>query len=557
MKNYWSYLKNIRKRKLLLFAILILFFVYFLIGIFPITRFETDSMAIANACEEMMQAGHFQENVLGHSYHMQSGTYFLIITLAKSFGLSAFVSYSILTIIFAFIYWIFLALILKKITNTNWLLIIIILFLFQEIFILSYYANSAVIASAFWIISFYLLWISDNKYIVFLAALLLSLAAWFRIDVAFTFPSVFLLLYIKNKNLKAAIIKSVVLAIIVIPVTLLLMYLMNATITGFLGYTQNHGVLFSTEQNIGFLDLFIVKAHAAYFSIVLLFLITFSLIILFKSKNYKIILFLISGILFYYLLGINSPTAPKHLSYFTFFWCLIILIGLNSFNEFKSPKKTILIYFILFLFIIQYLIGVRIDIKSVPYQFDKCSTLNPFPTVVSLGNIKLNKSSFINAEFVIGAGTKISTPDEQSASSGILFSPLMWYKQKEGLFDSFNKLTQILNNSKDDTLFIIVADGSQFAINNLLTNGFRWKEKIIDMNSEPNRLTFIKNGSPVIKLIRYTLNKSNFKDFLKSFQNMKKNNYYFVFIWDWQNYYTEKMNLPFIEKITYQIHKLK
>ena len=49
-------------------------------------------MAIANACEEMIQSGHFEENVLGHSYHMQSGTYFLIIAVAKTFGISAFTS---------------------------------------------------------------------------------------------------------------------------------------------------------------------------------------------------------------------------------------------------------------------------------------------------------------------------------------------------------------------------------------------------------------------------------------------------------------------------------
>jgi len=558
MKSLLSKLKEFTKKTFILHIILGLIFLYYLIGIVPITRLETDSMAIANACEEMIQSGHFEENVLGHSYHMQSGTYFLIITLAKILAINAFSSYSILTIIFAFIYWIFLVLILKKITNAKLALIIIILFLFQEVFILSYYANSAVIASALWIIAFYLLWISENKYIFIVSALLLSLAAWSRVDVAFTFPSVLLLLYMKDKNIKASILRSTILAVIVVSVTLLLMYLMKANVDGFLVYTQNDGNIIRTEHNIGILDIQTVKAHAAYFSFLLLFLITASVIFLYIKKNFVPIIFLIIGILFYYLLGINSAIAPKHLSYFTFFWCAIILFGLNYYKDFKPFVRKIIVSMATILFFVQYVIGIRVDLNSIPYQFEENSTLNPEPTILSIGSINLNKSSVQNINFVIGAGTKISTSDELSASSGLLFSPIMWYKQKAGLYESFNKLSDIINNSKEDTLFLNVADGStQFVINNLLSNGFKWLEKEIDFNSDVHNFTFIILGSSTIKLTRYTLNKDNFEEFPRSLENIKKNNYYLVFIWDWQNYYTEKMDLPFIENVTYQIHKLK
>lgn len=558
MNNYLLKLKEISKRTLLLYTLLGLIFIYHLAGIFPITRFETDSVAIANACEEMIQSGKFEENVLGHSYHMQSGTYFLIITLAKIFSISAFFSYSILTIIFAFIYWIFLFVLLRKITNTNSILIIIILFLFQEIFILSYYANSAVIASAFWIIAFYILWVNNNNFSLIISALLLTLAMWFRVDVAFAFPSVLILLYMKDKKIKTAILKSVILALIVIPVTLLLMHLMNANAAGFLGYTEYHGELFGTDHNIGLLDLHVIKAHAAYFSILVIFLIVFSTLMLLRKKNYLPILFLISGILFYYMLGINNAIAAKHLSYFTFFWVMIILTGLNFYRDFKPFARKIFVSIAILLFFIQYIIGIRVDINSIPYQFEQNSTLNPEPTILSFGSINLNKSTVQNIDFVIGAGTKISTADELSASSGLLFSPIMWYKQKAGLYNSFNKLSFILKYSKNDTLFLNVADGSsQFAINNLLTNGFVWKEKKIDFSSDVYQLTFEKHGSPLIMLTRHSVNKNNFEEFLKGFENEKSGNYYFIFIWDWQNYYTQEISLPFIENITYHIHKLK
>jgi len=514
-------------------------------------------MAIANASEEMMQSGRFEENVLGHSYHMQSGTYFLIITLAKTLGLSAFDSYSILTIIFAFIYWIFLFLILRKFTTANSALIIIILFLFQEIFILSYYANSAVIASAFWMIAFYILWIKDDNISLIVSALFLSLAAWFRIDVAFVFPSVLMLFYMKDKNFKTAIIKSIILAVIVILVTLLLMYLMNANVAGFLGYTADHGELSASKHNIGILDVDVIKAHAAYFSAITLFLIAISIIVLFIKKNFIPVLFLLSGVLFYYLLGINNSVAPKHLSYFTFFWCALILFGLNYFKEFKPLIRRIIISVAILLFFVQYVIGIRVEINSIPYQFEKGATLNPKPTLFSFGSIDINKSSIQNINFMIGAGTKISTADELSASSGLIFSPIMWYKQKAGLYESFNKLSDIINHSVNDTLFLNVTDGSQYTINNLLTNGFIWQEKIIDFASDIQHFTFVKPGSTLINLTRYSVNKDNFEIFLKSFESVKSSNYYFVFIWDWQNYFTAKLDLPFMENVTYQIHNLK
>lgn len=558
MKDYLLKFKEISMGTYLLYVLLFLIFIYHLIGTFPIARFETDSMAIANACEEMIQSGKFEENVLGHSYHMQSGTYLLIITIAKTFGVSAFSSYSVLTIIFAIIYWILLFLILRKVTNAEPALILLVLFLFQEIFILSYYANSAVIASAFWVIAFYILWLKNDSISLIISALLLALAAWVRIDVAFVFPSVLLLLYMKDKNIKTAFLKSIVLAVIVIPVTLLLMYLMNANVAGFLGYTEYHGELFGTEHNIGLFDLDVVKAHAAYFSILSLFLIVFSIVVLFIKKNYIPVLFLVCGILFYYLLGINNTVAPKHLSYFTLFWAVIILFALNYYKDFKPITRKMFVSIGILLFFIQYIIGIRVEISSIPYQFEEHSTLNPKPTILSIGSINLNKSSVKNINFVVGAGTKISTADELSASSGLLFSPVMWYKQKEGLYDSFNKLSNLINNSKDDTLFFNVTDGStQYVINNLLTNDFNWKEKEIDFTSDILQFTFIKSGFPIIKVTRHSVNKENFDEFLRNFGENKGLNNYFIFIWDWQNYYTRKFNLPYIENLTFHIHKLK
>ena len=146
--------------------------------------------------------------------------------------------------------------------------------------------------------------------------------------------------------------------------------------------------------------------------------------------------------------------------------------------------------------------------------------------------------SFIKSPIIEGrTGTKISSADELSASSGLLFSPIMWFKQKEGLYESFNKLSSILNYYSNDTLFLNVMDGSsQFVINNLLTNGYIWKEKKIDFTSDVQRLTFTKDNATLIVLNCFSVNKNNFEEFLRSFENVKKNSYYFIFIWDWQNY---------------------
>lgn len=549
---------HIDKMKIIIWGILGMIFLYYLYGIFPLTRFETDSMAIANACEEMIRNGNYEENVLGHSYHMQSGTYFLIINLSKLTGLSAFSSYSFLNILFAILYWLFLLLLLKKITNTKPAFIITILFLFQEIFILSYYANSAVIASAVWMIAFYILWTGDKNHLLIVSGILLAIAAWFRVDVAFTYPSVFILLYMKNRDIKNALTKSIVLGAMVITITLLLMNFMNANINGFIGYTNYEGDIIRTEHNLGLFDIYTIKAHAAYFSILTAFLVLTSIIILVSKKKYINILFLISGISIYYLIGINNAIAPKHLSYFTFYWVLIILTGFNEYKNIGKPKKYIIVITAILLFTIQYIIGVRAEINTLQYQEDLNSTLKPEPTIKTLGLIEFNKLAIKNISIVIGAGTKISTSDELSASSGLLYTPIMWNMQKEGLYKSFNELTGIIKANKTDTIWINTGDGStQFVLNNLFSNDYNWKENTIDYKSNYHRFTFIKEKSPTVIVTRYTLNKNNFDEFITNIVNKQNKNLYLIFIWDWQNYKIKQFNIPMIENITYQIHKVE
>jgi len=551
-----SQIKRWQKQSWLRTTILLLLGIYLLIGAFPVARFETDSMAIANACEQIRHTGVFAENVMGHSYHMQSGTYFIIITVSKIFNLSAFVSYSIITVVFALIFFFAASYFVSKISGYSIITIAIVLTLFQEMAALAYYPNSAVIAAAFFMTAFSIVLSTKlNPWKLALSGILLGLGAWCRIDVMFAFPSLFFLLLMRNKKFWLSLGQSASIGILCILVLSILMFAMHANLAGILGYKSDFSLkLYAMKNNLGLADIQLIRAHLGVFPALILLLMILGIAYLVRKKSWYILSLWLSSLVFYYLLGINNMVAPKHLSYYIPFHMLLVMAGIDLFRKMKNPGKKIFTSVFVFLFVFQYVIGLRVSLAGFPYMERKYSTLCPEPTLLRLGTFKTGYSPAPSLSLVFGTGIKIATSDEFLASSGILYHPLMWHDQKKIFSESYRTLVNSLVYSEKDSIDILVTDGStQFVVNTLLSNGFLLVSSDSLMLKDEYSINFKRNNKSVT--VTRKIFSKDIKQFEEQLKTMPVHDYLAVFIWDWQKYYMHE-KLQGIEPLAACIFKV-
>lgn len=526
--------------------IVILLACFHLAGCFPFVSFETDSMAIASACQHIINTGAFKASVLGHSFDMQSGTYFLIVSSAKLLSITTLDAYFIISVCATIVYFICIVLFVRRLTNFHFLPICIALFLFQEISTLAYYPNSTIIAAATWLSGILIALYRPNIKYVLLSGFIMGIAGWIRIDILFVFPAVLPAFFIITKDLKKAIQFSFYLAIISIPTILTLMHFSGAEVAGFLGYTDDHGTLFKMSNNIGLLDIHLIRAHLSSFSLLLITLITFGIIYLVKQKRWNFIALLLFGIVFYYLLGINNTVAPKHLASAIPFWLIIALFGWEFILSINKYHKLIITLILLPLFVFQYLIGFVFEIKSIPYADKEYSILYPSPKLFNITQINLNQKGISNLEINLGAGTKIPSSDEISLSSGIAFNPLSWktMKQKKQVInETINNYIDTLTNEKDH-IFIVAGGSSQLLTNLLLNQGYQWQYDTINYGKT---LQFYSNKNNINLAIEKDFKKFDSQSFHNIFKKYDTNTPV-IFLWDWHiftmnEFYNNKIKL--------------
>ena len=548
----FQYISNQVQNSKIKVGLIIILLLYFFSGIYPFAIFESDSIAIANACQHIINSAEFKEVHFGHSFHMQSGTYAIIVAISKLFTISTLASYSVLTAIFGISFFILTILFVGRIMQTNFYTLALLLLLFQEATSLACYPNSTAPAAAVWMAGFLIL-TYPKQYIlkIIIAGVILSIAAWFRIEILFVYPSVLFLFLILGYGFKKCILYSGILLLLVVPLTYIAMYLSNARISGFLGYTEYSGMIFGYQNKLGIFDISIVRSHIAFFSILLLLFISLGFVLLIKNKNWRLILFCISGIIFYYLFGTGHYIAPKHLVSFTPFFLILITKGTELIRTSKYQGILVLISCILF---IQYLVGIKLDIQSIPYANKSYSILNPEPSLIRFFHKSVNQKNIKSLTLQLGAGTKIPSQDEYLLSSGLVFNAPSWIIMKKKTLERSMALNHYLDTCSIPDLTILVTNGSsQMVINSLLNKGFIWDG---DTTNKNEVLKFYNNNSQLITLERSTeYIKNNTESFYKIFREIGVDRYLVVFLWDWQVYMMEEYKL-YSNKITYGVYEI-
>ncbi len=526
--KYWVMNKNSKPEKIVYYVLFGSLLLYFFSGIFPITQFESDSVGICNGCYEIIKTGEWGSNYFSYSYDMQAGTYWFIILFMKLLSLPASVVYSLLSAILGILCMFLTANLLSKILQKDLIIIFLILFLFQEAYTISFYANSAVFAAFFWLLAFDIIYTYDKNWVYPVSVLLLGFAFWCRVDIAFAMTGIFPLLYLKN-GFKKTLIKSLITGVGTIITGLVLFKLSGVNIAGFTHYSSDFaGVITKGNSNLGFINTFSVKSHLGFFSILLAGLIVLGIYKLFRRKEFKLLLFSLP-IVIYYIFNSTHVFAAKHLYYNLIFFAIPIIYALLNFSWKKVFSLVVVI-----LFFAQYLLGWQLQFSAIPWQEKEYSQLYPYPVILKVLNIDVPVRNGIPVDIVLGSGTKIPTSDEIMLSSGIFYSPVMWQDLKMIYKNSFDYLAEVLDDQQPVFYLSTSQSSSQFVFNVLLEKGWSF----IPDNSVKfgfNKWHDFKKDNRIVKVYI-----SNFErdvdDFLLNFGKLEQKEFYHIACWDWENY---------------------
>lgn len=529
----------------------ILLFAYTCIGIFPFTHYETDALGIVSGCKKIFETGIFKANYYTYSFEMQPGIYCIVILASKVFGLNLMEAYSILSAIFGISFFWLSTYFVSKLTSVSFSIIGLVLLLFQESYSAWYYMNSAT-GAAFFMMGGLLCLLQKNNFTkILLSSLLLSLAVWIRFDVILVFPVVYFLLDTKNILSKLKI--SFVLAILFCAFTCVLFYLSNLSLfeliiqgmggnsISFSDNFKSSGGAFSSQM---------VRSFIGFFSILLLFSISIGTILLYKSKQYKLLAIAYFPFLIFLLVLKGNITAGKHLLYYFPFLAIPVAFLLKT-KIYKIGKtvKNIGVSLIFFFFLIQYVVGFQFFPTSHPYIAEKYSSVNPTPTYFSLAQLKFEHGPLDSLSVVVGSGMKLATADEMLLSSGIIYAPIMWYHLKQDSRLIYSSLAQFINDFSKDTLYITTSQGGGYPIKNVLfLQGFSLTNPESDTYQWGAAYEYIWRKNDKIVVVNQDEYPKDYQLYLDKLKTVKYRTFLHLAFWDWERWYLNKSG-RFLRKI--------
>jgi len=168
--------------------VLVLFFIWICIGIFPLTCYESDSMHVIAGCNIMYNQGLTFPPVYSYLYEMQPLVTYTVVGFKYIFPfLTCEQIYCLLSAICGALFIVESVNFVYRITSFRKIFILLSLFLIPESFAISMYPNSAIFAAVFFVCALNRL--LDGKFYV--AMVLMVIAPLYRIDILIVYPVVF------------------------------------------------------------------------------------------------------------------------------------------------------------------------------------------------------------------------------------------------------------------------------------------------------------------------------------------------------------------------------
>lgn len=243
-------------------------------------------------------------------------------------------------------------------------------------------------------------------------------------------------------------------------------------------------------------------------------------------------------ILVFFIIINGRFVSGKHLLYYTPFLALVPTYFLHLIFEKKNKQ---LISVVAALFVGQYIIGYIPLFIKYPYFSNNYSLVYSSPKYVQ-NKIPLKGKKVDGVEIVLGSGLKLATSDEMLLSSGIIFSPIMWFNLKVQSGNNYNLLATYLRDSKDSTLLITTSQGGIYPLKNLFyTEGFVLQNSDKEYSWGHKEMNYVwKNKSGKVILLKQDTYPKDFKLYQKKLHELKLKRFIHVAFWDWEKWFVHQ-----------------
>lgn len=403
--------------------------IYQLSGIFPITTFEGDGVAIAVGANSFDTFG-FGDTPLTYRYSFQSFTYVFIYILSKLLHLPTFPVFSILGALSAIGYVLLSAALVKQFSGLSYPLSGLIILSFQEAMAAAYYPNTNVIA-AFLVTGGLMALKSATGYtpslpgmaqrsVVYskafwsiLSVILIALGVLARID-SIIIIAPFLVIFLYHRKPGRYDWLAVPGFFIVVAIWI---YSFNLDPSFALKVAGRH---LGTHYYLGLIS----KSYLSFFSLAGIWLICLGCIYLIAHRRFFVLILALAGILPSVVMYSQTMTTPKYLLYTLPYWGLLAAFSALSLQSIRPSISRVLKVITAGLFVAQYIFGVQVSAPTLSSPKYPAA-----PELLPLLHLQ-SPSRAIEAEIVIGAGQPVYTHDQYRLTSGILFSPSYWSSAK-------------------------------------------------------------------------------------------------------------------------------
>ncbi len=423
------------KKRLVLFVLSLILFIYYLIPLIVISPIENDSIRIATgACFISQNSINVASEV--YRYSIQPGTYIIISQLTSLLGSASFTIFYVTSTCCHLGSIFLLLLFIKNITNRTLIGIFPVLLLFQELFVNFYYPSSNSIAFFPAMIALYFSSSRFSKHNQIKNAfiiLLISFAAWLRFD-AILFLPVIIYLQINKMGKKSSLQKLKLVISFVISTAVFSIILYKSSKIEFPQifneYLSHHNIIREDCHYKYMLTPIEYLSYISFFTLPIVLFIIVGIKNCLKEKKWESILITFLGFGSIWLPYLSVLTTPKYLLYGIPFIAFIIIKA----SEYKSQLATFL--FIMF-FIIQY------GMFSLKVSYNK-------------QDVNLCFGEFFLKPFHYPSQYIIYTADNNRLISGILYFPYVWYADKLHFKEIYrNKYKEIKKHSRTSTFTFI------------------------------------------------------------------------------------------------------
>ena len=456
------------KYKYLLIQVLFFaFLVYTIWSVFPISPIEADGVGIANGVEFMIRHG-FADNEFTYRFPVQPGSYLLIFWISKIININAYLAFALISAVANIVLIFSSSYLLSKLTGGNFYFIGVLHFFFQEFLAAGAYANTTVIACSLILLGIIPLFKGDKPVNAIFSAILIGFGVFCRLDAGIIVIPFSILLIINKKKIPLNLLISGVLSILLF---FFLKQITGISIQQITYLFKVHSTAYFVNENIqefSFIGYKDVRSIISFFSIASLVLILLGLLHTIQQKYWQNFIFLLTGTVPFFCIFLGNLTSPRYILSTLPFFILAVYYGIQFLRTKKTKLAKAIASMLFIIFIGQYFFGIQVDVPSKPYREEMK------PVIVNFLSLSNPIDGINNIKIVAGSGSSISTDDGYRLTSGIIYFPVFWHKEKAKKNSNIVPFNDFLETETQDTLGVLCNDydACQFSKNLLLKNNY-------------------------------------------------------------------------------------